>query len=529
MTSLPDIQETFNSKLFQVACQDCARITCLMAFESDDVRRPREMNSIFVNMYEKGVFLFRFCYLLIFTGFMPTIFDLIPFRTWQFITVLIYAYRLYLLPFYLRLVGYGKHADWKNPPLGSRQPSRVDSVDKHDGPVLEEVQVYFKSNDLNQLTEYHALSRIDFGDPCFEKFISLLYHKVAHLSPHSQSPGNPLNHSNFPGNFMNHLLGVYKILVAWGQPQYICRAGLFHSVYGTFDYRTSHFYDLRRGRKSLQDLIGVAAEEISFAICTSDRLLLMRDIREAMYGKEAAKNSLVANSIFGSPAPTNMTNEDGVPNGNPHPPVIGKLTESGFQVRNHITQEYHVLPPDLFASFIVVFCADFMDQGAAGTGTHDYDICLFQFQRYRFFRDILCFVEPYLRVKPPVMQKYMGLDKIPNDSAFAEPSREEVLLIKGSWDKCVRVFMTQESFSAVELSDRDKDSMLHCTLSYPWLMEPFVILACSLKVGEPYKGVTRGGLAKKAKQLLLQWGMCTYKTKNPVKFALNAIDKCLKM
>jgi hypothetical protein len=407
----------------------------LLAFESNDVRRPRNMNSWLTNTYEKGVFLCRFFYLLLFTGFMPTIFDLLPFKTWQILTVFIYGYRLYILPFYLRFIGYGKFADWKNPPLGTHHPvvassgphSHKDDKVEPFGPQ-KSTDVYFTVDKRAQLTEFHALSQIDFGDADFEKFIMVLYRKGAHMSPHSQSPGNPFNHSNFPGNFLNHLVGVYKILVAWNQPQFICRAGLFHSVYGTFDYRTSHFFDLRDGRQALRDLIGPAAEEISFAICTSDRLLLMRDLREAMYGKEAAKAALQANSIFGSPAPVPLQNTDGSPNGNPHPPVLHTLSPCGFQLRNHITQEFHVLPPELFASFIVVFCADFMDQGAAGTGSHDYDICLFQFQRYRFFRDILTFVGPYLHCKPPVMCKYMELDSSAKHDAtsFAEPSRDEV-------------------------------------------------------------------------------------------------------
>ena len=91
---------------------------------------------------------------------------------------------------------------------------------------------------------------------------------------------------------MDHLIGVYKILRAWKQPIYICHAGssiyaihivslnapvfidigMFHSVYGTYDYRTSNYFDLRLGRKPLQQLIGMAAEELSFSICTSDRL-----------------------------------------------------------------------------------------------------------------------------------------------------------------------------------------------------------------------------------------------------------------
>ena len=84
------------------------------------------------------------------------------------------------------------------------------------------------------------------------------------------------------------------------------------------------------------------------------------------------------------------------------------MTAEGFPVRNHITQTIHVLSPDLFAQFAIVMCADFMEQGVAGVGSEDADICLFQFLRFRFYNDLIQFVKPYLRVIPAVFEKYMG-------------------------------------------------------------------------------------------------------------------------
>lgn len=98
------------------------------------------------------------------------------------------------------------------------------------------------------------LSHHNYGDSAFEDMVACLYGKTTHLSPHSQSPGNPFV-GGFPGNFLDHLLGVHKVLVAWRQPLHVARAGLFHSVYGTFDYRGGCF-DLRHGRSQLQSLIG---------------------------------------------------------------------------------------------------------------------------------------------------------------------------------------------------------------------------------------------------------------------------------
>ena len=156
---------------------------------------------------------------------------------------------------------------------------------------------------------------------------------------------------------------------------------------------------MRDGRDPLRRVIGPAAEEIAFAICTSDRLGLMGDLLEAMYGgQHISGKGLLAN-----------IKREGLPkssDGNQYPQLTGKLTAEGFPVRNHITQKSHVLTAEFFAQFVIVFVADFMDQGALGIGSADMDICLFQFMRFTFFNDVLKFVSPYLRVIPPVRSMF---------------------------------------------------------------------------------------------------------------------------
>ena len=143
-------------------------------------------------------------------------------------------------------------------------------------------------------------------------------------------------------------------------------------------------------------MVGPAAEELAFVICTSDRLGLICDLLVAMYGKEYV-------SIRGILSNVNRSELAGVKiDGNCYPPLKGQLSDEGFPVRNHITQKVSVLPPAFFAHFITVFCADFMDQGALSQGSCDMDVCLFQFLRFRFFNDVLRFVSPHLYVIPPV-------------------------------------------------------------------------------------------------------------------------------
>lgn len=241
MSDLVDIQTTFDNRIFQLACQDVLRIVSILSLDSLDVVKPNNKKNVSTNMAEKLTFLSRFFYMIFIKGFTPVVFDILPYNLWMFVTIVVYLYRLLLLPFWLRLIGYGKYANWSK--LGSSLPPNGDS------PESQPLSVPSLSKESN-------LSSVDFGDPNYELFVANLIQKTTHLSPHSQSPGNPFTHNGFPGNFFDHLSGVYKILLAWKQPRFIVRGGFFHSVYGTFDYRFS-LYDLRHGRDALSGLIGI--------------------------------------------------------------------------------------------------------------------------------------------------------------------------------------------------------------------------------------------------------------------------------
>lgn len=256
----------------------CMICLCVCVFVSvyilADLTKPRKHNSWYLNVKEKFTFFSRFFYMVLWKGFTPTIFDLLPFPVWYVLTLSIYGYRFTLLPLYLKLIGYGKYVDWNFPPLGSLQP--------------QSHEIRFAPPKLS-LSTRDKLSQHNYGDSEFEKMLACLYNKTAHLSPHSQSPGNPLV-AGFPGNFMDHLIGVYKILVAWKQPVYVARAGLFHSVYGTFDYRGGCF-DLRDGRSQLQNLVGPVSQavtewltlsEISVYVCSTIFLLCFMSVSHSL-------------------------------------------------------------------------------------------------------------------------------------------------------------------------------------------------------------------------------------------------------
>lgn len=66
-----------------------------------------------------------------------------------------------------------------------------------------------------------------------------------------------------------HLKGTYDLLRDWGHPEYICLAGLFHSVYGTktFKHQSIDFSE----RPTVKALIGKEAEYLVYLFCVIDR------------------------------------------------------------------------------------------------------------------------------------------------------------------------------------------------------------------------------------------------------------------
>jgi hypothetical protein len=73
------------------------------------------------------------------------------------------------------------------------------------------------------------------------------------------------------GTFYEHLLGVWRILAAWGQPGDVCRLGLMHSVYSNSFVRMKVFDAEHGERTDLRRLIGDEAERLVHLFCTIRR------------------------------------------------------------------------------------------------------------------------------------------------------------------------------------------------------------------------------------------------------------------
>jgi hypothetical protein len=71
----------------------------------------------------------------------------------------------------------------------------------------------------------------------------------------------------------SHLRGVHRILQVAQQPEYVCTAGLFHSVYGTKSFKPVTIEKSRRAEVAA--LIGNEAEALAFAFCELPRPKLL--------------------------------------------------------------------------------------------------------------------------------------------------------------------------------------------------------------------------------------------------------------
>ena len=72
--------------------------------------------------------------------------------------------------------------------------------------------------------------------------------------------------------YLAHAIGVYNDMKAWQGSDDLCRAALFHSIYGTQGFQS---FTLPMDRQpELRSLIGDYAEKIAFANCFMDRASL---------------------------------------------------------------------------------------------------------------------------------------------------------------------------------------------------------------------------------------------------------------
>jgi hypothetical protein len=70
-------------------------------------------------------------------------------------------------------------------------------------------------------------------------------------------------------SYLAHLIAVYRYLESQGCPEDVCRAGMFHSIYGTEKFQGFTLPLERRGE--IRALIGGRAEYLAYLNCAMDR------------------------------------------------------------------------------------------------------------------------------------------------------------------------------------------------------------------------------------------------------------------
>ncbi len=73
-------------------------------------------------------------------------------------------------------------------------------------------------------------------------------------------------------NYLAHLISVHRLMQAAGCDEELCRAGLFHSIYGTEKFQG--FKLPLSQRAELAELIGQRAERLAYWNCLMDRASL---------------------------------------------------------------------------------------------------------------------------------------------------------------------------------------------------------------------------------------------------------------
>lgn len=70
-------------------------------------------------------------------------------------------------------------------------------------------------------------------------------------------------------SYLAHAIGVYRDLQEWGADEQLCRAGMYHSIYGTEHFQRFKLPLERRGE--VRELIGERGERIAYCNCVMDR------------------------------------------------------------------------------------------------------------------------------------------------------------------------------------------------------------------------------------------------------------------
>src|SRR5262249_43108609 len=81
-------------------------------------------------------------------------------------------------------------------------------------------------------------------------------------------------------SYLAHLIAVFRTLESQGYPADVCRAGMFHSIYGTERFQ-GFTLPLER-RSEVRALIGDRAERLAYLNCAMDRASFDRAVEQGV-------------------------------------------------------------------------------------------------------------------------------------------------------------------------------------------------------------------------------------------------------
>jgi hypothetical protein len=98
----------------------------------------------------------------------------------------------------------------------------------------------------------------------------------AQRRPRSRAASALARPPSLPPRAQEHLVDTHNVLRVWGQPDYLCRLGLFHSAYSN-SYVNLAIFDASTDRQAVARAIGAEAEALTFKLCVVPRHDLVWD------------------------------------------------------------------------------------------------------------------------------------------------------------------------------------------------------------------------------------------------------------
>jgi len=283
--------------------------------------------------------------------------------------------------------------------------------------------------------------------------------------------------------FKDHLFGVWKIMKLWGQPDSVCRCGLFHSAYSN-SYVNLAIYKANTDRDKVVEMVGPEAEDLIYKFCTVPR------------------HDLVFNRLMSQPD-TSL-----------------KVPVEGMTVKHIKTNEDFHVPRELIRTFLIMTMADHADQ------YYSWQDKLFNNQdgRFSFSGNNPATLWPG-DGRPGLWMNSVSRLGILVRSSFSEGENPQPPHIPPVFNNCTVILSPENERKARDLywdaicnktetsqHEEAEKLLLSAVELNPFIAEPNAVLAQIYTVRKDNEKAAR--YASEAVRLLMQWGTAWDKRMN---------------